>query len=120
MIVTFEFHNGSNSQYDLAWTQALQPHSIKADFYVNSARVPTDPANCNQGTMCWNRLTALAAAGNEIGGETVDNVAGMTVTSATTAPNGVATFTVSSSTPTGGTATGSMASGDSVVSLAQA
>jgi peptidoglycan/xylan/chitin deacetylase (PgdA/CDA1 family) len=101
-IVTLEFHNGSSGQYDLGWTQALQPRGMTANFYVNSTRPPVDPASCATGSICWNRLGALAFAGNEI--------AGLTVTAATSDANGVATFTVSTTTPTTG-----MAANDTVV-----
>jgi len=76
--VSLTFDNGSISQYMLGYQQALQPHNAKATFFVNSGTiVPLSSANF----MSWTQLSTLAAAGNDIGGKTVN------ATNLTTDPN---------------------------------
>jgi Polysaccharide deacetylase/Chitobiase/beta-hexosaminidase C-terminal domain len=65
-VVALTFDNGNNSQYTLGYQQALQPHGVNATFYVNSGSIG------NSAKMSWSQLSALAAAGNDIGGKTVD------------------------------------------------
>jgi peptidoglycan/xylan/chitin deacetylase (PgdA/CDA1 family) len=66
-VVSLTFDNNTISQYTLAYQQALQPHHVSATFYVNSGNV-----GGSKNFMSWTQLSALAAAGNEIGGKTVD------------------------------------------------
>jgi peptidoglycan/xylan/chitin deacetylase (PgdA/CDA1 family) len=66
-VVTLTFDNNTISQYSLGFTQALQPHGVAATFYVNSGTI-----GGSKNFLSWDQLTALAAAGNEIGGKTVD------------------------------------------------
>jgi peptidoglycan/xylan/chitin deacetylase (PgdA/CDA1 family) len=65
--VSLTFDNGTISQYQLAYLHALQPHSVNATFFVNSGTISSS-AN----TMTWDQLSALAVAGNDIGGKTVN------------------------------------------------
>jgi peptidoglycan/xylan/chitin deacetylase (PgdA/CDA1 family) len=65
-IVSLTFDNDTYSQYTLGYQQALQPNGVNATFYVNSGTVG------RTSTLSWSQLSALAAAGNEIGGKTVD------------------------------------------------
>ncbi|MFZ0180972.1 MAG: chitobiase/beta-hexosaminidase C-terminal domain-containing protein [Candidatus Dormiibacterota bacterium] len=65
--VSLTFDNGGYSQYTLGWQQALQPHGVTASFYVNSGTIGRAT------TLSWAQLSALAAAGNDIGGKTVDD-----------------------------------------------
>jgi peptidoglycan/xylan/chitin deacetylase (PgdA/CDA1 family) len=65
-LVALTFDNDTNSQYSLGYQQALQPHGVHATFYVNSGTVG------GGSRLSWAQLSALAAAGNEIGGKTVD------------------------------------------------
>ena len=74
--VTLEFDNGAISQYALGYQQALQPHGVKATFFVNSGTV-----GASGNFMTWSQLGTLAADGNDIGGKTVN------ATNLTTDPN---------------------------------
>ncbi len=65
-VVSLTFDNGTASEYTLGYQQALQPNGVNATFYVNSGTVGRTT------TMSWSQLGTLAAAGNEIGGKTVD------------------------------------------------
>ena len=66
-VVTLTFDNNTISQFSLGYTQALQPHGAPATFYVNSGTI-----GGSKNFLSWDQLTTLAAAGNEIGGKTVD------------------------------------------------
>ena len=66
-VVTLTFDNNTISQYTLGYAQALQPHGAGATFYVNSGTVGS-----SKNFISWAQLALLAAAGNEIGGKTVD------------------------------------------------
>jgi peptidoglycan/xylan/chitin deacetylase (PgdA/CDA1 family) len=66
-VVTLTFDNDTSSAYTIGYLQALRPHHVHATFYVNSSTVGSSPA-----FMSWTQLQALAAAGNEIGGKTLD------------------------------------------------
>ena len=74
--VVLDFDNAGISQYTLGYQQALQPHGAKATFYASSGVVGGGPAQ-----MSWAQLGALATAGNDIGGKTVN------ATNLTTDPN---------------------------------
>jgi peptidoglycan/xylan/chitin deacetylase (PgdA/CDA1 family) len=68
-IVSLTFDDGTVSQYSLAWQRAMGPHGMDATFFVPSGNIGTGP-----GYMTWDQLSALSAAGNEIGGHTVNHV----------------------------------------------
>jgi peptidoglycan/xylan/chitin deacetylase (PgdA/CDA1 family) len=65
--VSLEFDDGSASQYTVAYQQALQPAGVNATFFVKSGTIG------NSGNMTWTQVQALAAAGNDIGGKTVNS-----------------------------------------------
>ena len=66
-VVSLEFDDGSAGQYTLAYQRALQPHGATATFFVKSGTIG------NSGNMTWTQVQALAAAGNDIGGKTVNS-----------------------------------------------
>src|SRR5437763_4539183 len=68
-VVSLTFDNDTLSQYTLGFQQALQPKGVPATFYVNSGTVV---GGSSAKFMSWSQLSALAAAGDEIGGKTVD------------------------------------------------
>jgi peptidoglycan/xylan/chitin deacetylase (PgdA/CDA1 family) len=68
-LVALTFDNNTSSQFTLGYQQALQPHGAPATFYVNSGTVGAGSAR-----ITWAQLGTLAAAGNEIGGKTVDGI----------------------------------------------
>jgi peptidoglycan/xylan/chitin deacetylase (PgdA/CDA1 family) len=68
-VVSLAFDNNTLSQYTLGYQQALQPHAVNATFYASSGSVSNSSSTKY---MSWSQLSALAAAGNEIGGKTVD------------------------------------------------
>jgi peptidoglycan/xylan/chitin deacetylase (PgdA/CDA1 family) len=67
--VSLTFDDGLQSQYDLAFRRALQPHHMAGTFYNVSGLTSSDPQH-----VTWGELTALNNGGNEIGGHTVDHV----------------------------------------------
>ncbi|MDX6484709.1 MAG: hypothetical protein QOE95_2482, partial [Gaiellaceae bacterium] len=66
-LVSLTFDNGTVSQYTLGYQQALVPHGAHATFFVNSGTV-----GVSANIMTWSQLSDLAAAGNDIGGKTVN------------------------------------------------
>jgi peptidoglycan/xylan/chitin deacetylase (PgdA/CDA1 family) len=66
-VVSLEFDDGSAGQYTLAYQRALQPHGANATFFVKSGTIG------NSGNMTWAQVQALASAGNDIGGKTVNS-----------------------------------------------
>ncbi|HYT10987.1 MAG TPA: chitobiase/beta-hexosaminidase C-terminal domain-containing protein, partial [Mycobacteriales bacterium] len=66
--VSLTFDDGLQSQYDLAFRRALQPHHMAGTFYNISGMAGVDQH------MTWSELTALNNGGNEVGGHTVDHV----------------------------------------------
>jgi peptidoglycan/xylan/chitin deacetylase (PgdA/CDA1 family) len=66
--VSLTFDDGLQSQYDLAFHRALQPHHMAGTFYNISGMTGADQH------MTWAELTALNNGGNEVGGHTVDHV----------------------------------------------
>ncbi|MEP6527389.1 MAG: chitobiase/beta-hexosaminidase C-terminal domain-containing protein, partial [Nocardioidaceae bacterium] len=66
-VVSLTFDNNTKSQYTLGFQQALQPHGVAGTFFVNSGLVGS-----SQNMMTWTQLSEVAAAGNEVGGKTVD------------------------------------------------
>jgi len=77
--VSLNFDNNTTSQYTLGWQQALQPAGVTATFYVSSGSVATTPSTSH---LTWSQLSSLAAAGNDIGGKTVDNTSLTSMTAA--------------------------------------
>ncbi|HKC29980.1 MAG TPA: polysaccharide deacetylase family protein, partial [Jatrophihabitans sp.] len=75
-VVSLAFDNGNISQYTLGYQQALQSHGASATFFVNSGTV-----GASGNFVSWAQLGTLAAAGNDIGGKTVN------ATNLTTDPN---------------------------------
>lgn len=66
-VVTIGFDDGTADQF--AALEELQSHNMHATFFINSGPIAAgDP-----GHMTVAQLTQLAAAGNEIGGHTVDH-----------------------------------------------
>src|SRR4051794_7610426 len=74
--VSLTFDGNNISQYNLGYLQALQPHGAHGTFFVNSGTV-----GGSGNFMSWAQLGAVAAAGNDIGGKTVN------ATNLTTDPN---------------------------------
>ena len=74
VVVTLTFDDGIDNSYTLAFLHALQPHNVTGTFFINTGITGT------QGSMTWDQITALANAGNEIGGHTLDeyNIKGCT------------------------------------------
>ncbi len=73
--VSFGWDDGKYSLYDLAWLRALQPHNVRSTFFINSGDVGTGESGpTTPGFMTWANLAELYAAGNEIGGHTVNHV----------------------------------------------
>lgn len=69
VVVSLTFDDGLASQYQLAPT--LAAHGVRATFFLNTGLVP---ANEGAGRMTWAGARALAAAGHEIGGHTLNHV----------------------------------------------
>jgi peptidoglycan/xylan/chitin deacetylase (PgdA/CDA1 family) len=67
VVVTIGFDDGTADQY--AALQELQSHNMHATFFINSG--PVDAGDPDHMTV--SQLQALQAAGNEIGGHTVDH-----------------------------------------------
>jgi peptidoglycan/xylan/chitin deacetylase (PgdA/CDA1 family) len=62
--VSLTFDNGTVSQYNLGYLQALEPHGVHATFFVNASNIIGGPY------MSWTQLRTLATAGDAIGGKT--------------------------------------------------
>jgi peptidoglycan/xylan/chitin deacetylase (PgdA/CDA1 family) len=65
-VVSLNFDNNSVSEYSLGFQYALQPAGVNATFYINSGTIGTS------NKLSWSQVGSLAAAGNDIGGKTVD------------------------------------------------
>ena len=83
-VVSLTFDDGLQTQFDLAFRRALQPHNLNGTFYNISGLNDVDPQH-----MTWSELTALNNGGNEIGGHTVNHVNLKTTTDFTTKVNEV-------------------------------
>jgi peptidoglycan/xylan/chitin deacetylase (PgdA/CDA1 family) len=68
VVVSLNFDNGVISQYTLGYQDALQPAGVPATFYINSGTVGSSSH------LSWSQLGTLAAAGDDIGGKTVDGI----------------------------------------------
>jgi peptidoglycan/xylan/chitin deacetylase (PgdA/CDA1 family) len=65
-VVSLNFDNDTYSEYTLGYTDALQPAGVDATFYINSGTIGTS------NHLTWSEVSTLAAAGDDIGGKTVD------------------------------------------------
>jgi peptidoglycan/xylan/chitin deacetylase (PgdA/CDA1 family) len=65
-VVSLNFDDGNYSEYTLGEQDALQPAGVNATFYINSGTIGLSKR------MTWSQVQSLAAAGNDIGGKTVD------------------------------------------------
>lgn len=68
-VVSLAFDNNTVSEYTLGFQQALQPAGVTGTFFVNSGTI-----GASKNFMSWTQVAALTAAGNEIGGKTVDGL----------------------------------------------
>jgi peptidoglycan/xylan/chitin deacetylase (PgdA/CDA1 family) len=66
--VSLTFDDGTASQYRAA--SILSAHNVHATYYIPSGDIDAG----GPGEMTWAQISALAAAGNDIGGHTVDHV----------------------------------------------
>src|SRR6266699_5069111 len=64
--VSLNFDNQVANEYYLGFQDALQPAGVNATFYINSGPIGTS------NKLSWSQVSSLAAAGNDIGGKTVD------------------------------------------------
>ena len=65
-VVSLNFDNDLADQFYLGFQHALQPVGVHATFYINSGTIG------KAGKLSWPQISSLVAAGNEIGGGTVD------------------------------------------------
>ncbi len=66
-IISLTFDDGTTSQYDLAFKQALKPHGMRGTFFIPSGLVGTEDH------MTWDQLTGMTNGAQEIAGHTVDH-----------------------------------------------
>jgi peptidoglycan/xylan/chitin deacetylase (PgdA/CDA1 family) len=67
-VVSLNFDNDTYSEYTLGYEDALQPAGVDATFYINSGTVGTS------NHLTWSEVEALYAAGDDIGGKTVEGI----------------------------------------------
>ena len=67
--MSLAFDDTFANQYTLGYAAALQPHGDLGTFFVSSGIVGS-----SSGKLTWAQLEALGAAGNEVGGKTVDGL----------------------------------------------
>jgi peptidoglycan/xylan/chitin deacetylase (PgdA/CDA1 family) len=65
-VVSLNFDNDTYSEYTLGYEDALQPAGMDATYYINSGTIGTS------NHLTWSEVQSLAAAGDDIGGKTVD------------------------------------------------
>ena len=65
-VVSLNFDDGNYSQYTLGEQAALQPAGVNGTFYINSGTIGLSKR------MTLSQVQSLAAAGNDIGGKTVN------------------------------------------------
>ena len=65
-VVSLNFDNNVANEYYLGYQDALQPAGVDATFYINSGTIGTS------NKFTWSQISTLAAAGDDIGGKTVD------------------------------------------------
>jgi peptidoglycan/xylan/chitin deacetylase (PgdA/CDA1 family) len=74
-VVSLNFDNNVANEYYLGFQDALQPAGVDATFYINSGTIGTS------NKLSWAEVSSLAAAGDDIGGKTVDGTNLTTLTS---------------------------------------
>ncbi len=67
-IVSLNFDNNVANEYYLGYQDALQPAGATATYYINSGTIGTS------NKLTWAEVSTLAAAGDDIGGKTVDGI----------------------------------------------
>jgi peptidoglycan/xylan/chitin deacetylase (PgdA/CDA1 family) len=67
-IVSLNFDNNIANEYYLGYQDALQPAGAAATYYINSGTIGTS------NKLSWSQVSTLAAAGDDIGGKTVDGL----------------------------------------------
>ena len=67
-VVSLNFDNNIANEYYLGYTDALQPAGVGATYYINSGTIGTS------NKLTWSQVSTLAAAGDDIGGKTVDGL----------------------------------------------
>jgi peptidoglycan/xylan/chitin deacetylase (PgdA/CDA1 family) len=67
-IVSLNFDNNVANEFYLGYTDALQPAGVAATYYINSGTIGTS------NKLSWSEVSSLAAAGDDIGGKTVDGL----------------------------------------------
>ncbi len=65
-VVSLNFDNDTYSEYTLGYEDALQPAGVDATYYINSGTIGTS------NHLTWSEVQTLYAAGDDIGGKTVD------------------------------------------------
>jgi peptidoglycan/xylan/chitin deacetylase (PgdA/CDA1 family) len=65
-VVSLNFDNDTYSEYTLGYEDALQPAAVNATFYINSGTIGTS------NHLTWSEVQQMYAAGEDIGGKTVD------------------------------------------------
>jgi peptidoglycan/xylan/chitin deacetylase (PgdA/CDA1 family) len=65
-VVSLNFDNDTYSEYTLGYEDALQPAGVNATYYINSGTIGTS------NHLTWSEVQSLNAAGDDIGGKTVD------------------------------------------------
>lgn len=68
IVVSLNFDNNLASLYTLGFADALQPAGVNATFFINSGTIGSS------NKLSWSQVSSLAAAGNDIGGKTVDGI----------------------------------------------
>ena len=66
--VSLNFDNNVANEYYLGYQDALQPAGVAATYYINSGSIGSS------NKLTWSQVSSLAAAGNDIGGKTVDGL----------------------------------------------
>ena len=75
IVVSFDFDNNVANEFYLGFQDALQPAGVGATYYINSGTIGTS------NKLSWPQVSSLAAAGDDIGGKTVDGTNLTTLTS---------------------------------------
>jgi peptidoglycan/xylan/chitin deacetylase (PgdA/CDA1 family) len=68
IVVSLNFDNNLSNEYTLGFADALQPAGVNATFFINSGVIGSS------NKLSWSQVSSLAAAGNDIGGKTVDGI----------------------------------------------
>ena len=75
IVVSLNFDNNVANEFYLGFQDALQPAGVGATYYINSGTIGTS------NKLSWSQVSSLAAAGDDIGGKTVDGTNLTTLTS---------------------------------------